>query len=50
MHICESLSVNCVRLIEDELLRFFHIAREEETHGTHTIQSFFDALDASMYQ
>ena len=50
MHICESLSVNCVRLIEDEPLRFFHIAREEGTRVTHTIQSSFDALDASMCQ
>ena len=31
-HICESLRLNRISWIKDELPRFYHVAREEETH------------------
>ena len=47
MHICKSLCLNHIRSIEDELLRFCHVACEEEMREMHAIRSSFDALDVS---
>ena len=44
----KSLHLNLVCSIKDKPLRFFYVAREEETCEMYDVRSSFDALDASM--